>query len=146
MKEKGQRVKSADLEDKSIIVAQYPKLYLFILSSLIFVCINSILIIALMETDEKKEIITFICIMIIVILLLLLLFARYKIILYDAVMEATPLIGKTKTIQYEQITEVKVRRSNSLTIYDKNKRLFTVDAGVVGYDQIVGNLKNRGLM
>ena len=107
MKEKGQKVKSADLEDKSIIVAQYPKLYLFILSSLIFVCINSILIIALMETDDKKEIIAFICIMIIVILLILLLFIRYKIILYDAVMVVTPLIGKTKTIKYEQITAIR---------------------------------------
>lgn len=146
MKEKEQKMQSVDLKGKSIIVAQYPKILLVILSSSIVVCAISILIIALMETDDKKEIIAFICIMIIVILLILLLFIRYKIILYDAVMEATPLIGKTKTIQYEQITEVKVRRSNSLTIYDKNKRLFTVDAGVVGYDQIVGNLKNRGLM
>lgn len=146
MKEKEQKMKSVDLKDKSIIVAQYPKLYLFILSSLIFVCINSILIIALVETDEKKEIITFICIIIIAILLLILLFARYKIILYNAVMVVTPLIGKTKTIKYEQITDIKVRRSNSLTIYYKNKRLFTVDAGVVGYDQIVENFKNRGLM
>ena len=61
-------------------------------------------------------------------------------------MVVTPLIGKTKTIKYEQITDIKVRRSNSLTIYYKNKRLFTVDAGVVGYDQIVENFKNRGLM
>ena len=148
MKEKEQKMQSVDLKGKSIIVAQYPKFYLFIWKFSIVVCVICMAIVSFTITkpDEKKEIITFICIMIIVILLFHILFARYKIILYDAVMVVTPLIGKTKTIKYEQITDIKVRRSNSLTIYYKNKRLFTVDAGVVGYDQIVENFKNRGLM
>lgn len=133
-------------EVKNEIVSHYPSAYLLIwviLSPILWICLFVAICIA--PADEKTGIVTFIFLLAVACLLFGFGFKRYKIVVNNKGVHETPIIGKSKQIEFTEIKNIKVRRSKAIVISGGNKKIY-IDPAVNGYDEIAHILKERGVM
>ncbi len=71
---------------------------------------------------------------------------RYKIVIEGETLQITPMIGRTRSIQMSEITQVVRKPESGLQLYIQHKKVCTIWYESVGYRQFVKMLKEKTLL
>lgn len=138
--DKNKRVFKDFIGDGSLegIVIKYPSAYIWIWKSFIIISIICFVVISVIDSEEaKSKVLIFLVVIIIASLIGWITYRRYQIIFRNNGMEITPMIGRAKMILYQDISDVKTGRGESIVFMQQDKALIKISSVMSGYDDIL---------
>lgn len=88
----------------------------------------------------------FFAICIILIEMCAVMFKRHKVVIKDDMLCMTPVIGLTRTVKFNEITQFKEKQGIGVKVYLGKKKICTISCDCIGYKQFVKMLKERNML
>ena len=129
---------------KKNIIVQYPSSYIWVWkigSVICLLCLTLTMILA--PNNEKISIISVILIIFIISILCGIMYRRYRIFFNGYELKIVTMLGKTKTISYKEITEIKIGKNKEIIFFLQAKPLLKIYPVMQGYDEILNVLRQK---
>ena len=133
-------------EKISEIVATYPSGFVGTViggTILEFICL--IVCIFAAPSEQKPLLITLLCIITTILVIISIAFKRYKVIVNSEGIIETPLLGKRKFIDFNEITNIQIKGSKAISVIGNGVKIY-IDPSAVGYKEIFNAFYETGLI
>lgn len=134
-------------KEKFIDTLYVSKIYQTIchVASLVF-AVGGIVLGLLFGFQETIAFDIFFAICIILIEMCAVMFKRHKVVIKDDTLCMTPLMGRTRIVKFNEITQFKEKEGIGIKVYLGKKKICTISCDCVGYKQFVEMLKERNML